>query len=93
MPTVPTFAVRETDVSRTANVGTVGKNGLKKKEKKGPPPQLAEQVGALLQGHHVQGQCIFVLVTLCYFVALGINSYFFIKCTNKKSRSQESSPS
>ena len=28
MPTVPTFAVRETDVSRTANVGTVGMNGL-----------------------------------------------------------------
>ena len=29
MPTVQTFAVRrETDVSRTANVGTVGKNGL-----------------------------------------------------------------
>jgi len=26
MPTVPTFSVRETDVSRTANVGTVGKN-------------------------------------------------------------------
>ena len=25
---VLTFAVRETDVSRTANVGTVGKNGL-----------------------------------------------------------------
>ena len=25
---VPTCAVRETDVSRTANVGTVGKNGL-----------------------------------------------------------------
>jgi len=29
MPIVPTFAVRETHVSRTANVGTVGKNGLK----------------------------------------------------------------
>ena len=28
LPTVPTFAVRETDVSRTANVGTVGMNGL-----------------------------------------------------------------
>ena len=28
MPTVPTFAVRETDVSRTANVGTMGMNGL-----------------------------------------------------------------
>ena len=28
MPTVPTFAVREIDVSRTANVGTVGMNGL-----------------------------------------------------------------
>ena len=28
MPTDPTFAVRETDVSPTANVGTVGKNGL-----------------------------------------------------------------
>ena len=28
MPTVQTFAVRETSVSRTANVGTVGKNGL-----------------------------------------------------------------
>jgi len=28
MPTVPTFAVRETDVYRTANVGTVGKNWL-----------------------------------------------------------------
>ena len=28
LPTVPTFAVRETDVSRTANVGTVGKSGL-----------------------------------------------------------------
>ena len=28
MPTVPTFAVRETDFSRTANVGTVGKNWL-----------------------------------------------------------------
>ena len=28
MPTVPTFAVRETFVSRTANVGTVGKNEL-----------------------------------------------------------------
>ena len=28
MPTVPTFAVRETDVSQTANVGTVGMNGL-----------------------------------------------------------------
>ena len=26
--TIPTFAVRETDVSRTANVGTVGMNGL-----------------------------------------------------------------
>ena len=26
MPTVQTFAVRETLVSRTANVGTVGKN-------------------------------------------------------------------
>ena len=30
LPTVPTFAVRETLVSRTANVGTVGKNGLKR---------------------------------------------------------------
>ena len=30
MPTVPTFAVRETDVSRTANVGTVSKNWLRK---------------------------------------------------------------
>ena len=30
MPTVPTFAVRETDVSRTANVGTVGKNWFRK---------------------------------------------------------------
>ena len=29
MPTVQTFAVRETNVSRTANVGTVGKNWLK----------------------------------------------------------------
>ena len=29
LPTVPTFAVRETDVSRTANVVTVGKNGLR----------------------------------------------------------------
>ena len=29
---VPTFAVRETDVSRTANVGTVGKNGLNAEE-------------------------------------------------------------
>ena len=28
LPTVPTFAVRETDVSRTANVWTVGMNGL-----------------------------------------------------------------
>ena len=28
MLTVPTFAVRETSVSRTANVGTVGKNWL-----------------------------------------------------------------
>ena len=28
MPTVPTFAVRETLVSRTENVGTVGMNGL-----------------------------------------------------------------
>ena len=28
LPTVPTFAVRETSVSRTANVGTVGMNGL-----------------------------------------------------------------
>ena len=27
--TVPTFALRETSVSRTANVGTVGINGLK----------------------------------------------------------------
>ena len=33
MPTVPTFAVRETLVSRTANVvGTVGKNGLRHKK-------------------------------------------------------------
>ena len=31
MPTVPTFALRETDVSRTANVGTVGKNRLRKR--------------------------------------------------------------
>ena len=29
LPTVPTFAVRETDVSRTANVATVGKNWLR----------------------------------------------------------------
>ena len=29
MPNVPTFAVRETSVSRTANVGTMGMNGLK----------------------------------------------------------------
>ena len=29
LPTVSTFAVRETSVSRTANVGTVGMNGLK----------------------------------------------------------------
>ena len=28
MPTVRTFAVRETRVSRTANIGTVGMNGL-----------------------------------------------------------------
>ena len=28
LPTVPTFAVRETSVSRTANVGTVGMNGF-----------------------------------------------------------------
>ena len=28
MPIVPTFAVRETLVSRTENVGTVGMNGL-----------------------------------------------------------------
>ena len=28
MPTVPTFAVRETNVSRTENVGTVGMTGL-----------------------------------------------------------------
>ena len=28
LPTIPTFAVRETVVSRTANVGTVGKNVL-----------------------------------------------------------------
>ena len=28
LPTVPTFAVRETDVCRTANVGTLGKNIL-----------------------------------------------------------------
>ena len=28
LPTVPTFVVRETDVSRTAGVGTVGMNGL-----------------------------------------------------------------
>jgi len=28
LPTVPTFAVRETTVSLTANVGTVGMNGL-----------------------------------------------------------------
>ena len=28
LPIVPTFAVRETLVSRTENVGTVGKNGL-----------------------------------------------------------------
>jgi len=31
MPTFQTFAVRETDVSRTANVGTVGKNWLRKR--------------------------------------------------------------
>ena len=31
MPTVPTFAVRETDVSRTSNVGTVGKNWFRKR--------------------------------------------------------------
>ena len=31
MPTVPTYAVRETDVSRTAYVGTVGKNWLRKR--------------------------------------------------------------
>ena len=31
MPTVQTFVVRETDVSRTANVGTVGKNWLRKR--------------------------------------------------------------
>ena len=31
MPTVPTFAVQETDVSRTANVGTVGKNWLRRR--------------------------------------------------------------
>ena len=35
MPTVPTFAVRKTDVSRTANVGTVGMHGSKQT----PPPQ------------------------------------------------------
>ena len=29
MPTIPTFAVRETSVSRTANVGTVGMNEFK----------------------------------------------------------------
>ena len=29
MPTVQIFAVQETDVSRTANVGTVGMNGLR----------------------------------------------------------------
>ena len=28
MPTIPTFAVRETLVSRTANVGKMGMNGL-----------------------------------------------------------------
>ena len=28
LPTVATFAVRETDVFRTTNVGTVGMNGL-----------------------------------------------------------------
>ena len=28
LPTVPTFAVRDTHVSRTANVGTVSMNGL-----------------------------------------------------------------
>ena len=28
MPTAPTFAVRETSVSRTANVGMVSKNGI-----------------------------------------------------------------
>ena len=31
MPTVQTFAVRETSVSRTANVGMVGKNWLQKR--------------------------------------------------------------
>ena len=31
LPTVSTFALRETDVSRTANVGTVGKNWLWKR--------------------------------------------------------------
>ena len=31
MPNVPTFAVRETEVSRTANVWAVGMNGLKSK--------------------------------------------------------------
>ena len=34
MPTIPTFAVRETDVSRTPNVGTVGKNGLTAHQKR-----------------------------------------------------------
>jgi len=40
LPTVPTFAVRETTVSRTANVGMVGKNGLRVILKhQGSPPE------------------------------------------------------
>ena len=31
LPILPTFAVRETDVSRTANVGRMGKNWLRKR--------------------------------------------------------------
>ena len=40
MPTVPTFAVRETDVSRTENVGTMGMNVLRR-----PPASSDNRVG------------------------------------------------
>ena len=46
MPTIPTFAVRETSVSRTANVGTVGKNELIVRYR-GDLPQEDERSGEL----------------------------------------------
>jgi len=83
MPTVPTFAVRETSVSRTANVGTVAKNGLKQQPNKNNHSVKVECAASNRQQNNVSADIAYILIKIWVEIFFNSRGYQLLGWTSR----------